>query len=218
MLESFLFFCTTIAIFVGFVRYIIGGILRITHPGIGVKKDYSYKPTVSILLPCFNEGSCVYETVASIRDCDYPQDKLEIIVTDDCSVDDSWTWIQRAAAEFPNVTPVRNETNQGKTRTILNAMSRSKADIVIIVDSDTTLAKNCITELMACMADKRLGAVGAPASVKNPNENALTSFQVYLYYLGFQLGKVIENIKPNSGRHRRLLLRYPPSDFRVHPP
>lgn len=193
MLEAFLLLCTAIALLVGAVRYVIGGILRITHPNIGVKKDYTYKPTVSILLPCYNEGRAVYDTVASIWETDYPHDKLEVIATDDCSVDDSWDWIQKAATDFPGVTPVKNEINQGKTQTILNALKRSSAEIVIIVDSDTILAKTCLTELMGCMADPRLGAAGAPASVRNPNTNALTNFQVYLYYLGFQLGKIIEN-------------------------
>lgn len=199
MLESFLLLCTAIALLVGMVRYVIGGILRITHPGIGVRKDYTYKPTVSILLPCFNEGHAVYDTIKSIWEGDYPHHLLEVIATDDCSVDDSWKWIQKAAKDFTGVTPVRNEENSGKTKTILNALAKSKAEIVIIVDSDTLLSKSAITELMACLADKRLGAVGGPASVRNPNENALTNFQVYLYYLGFQLGKIIENTTRTVG-------------------
>lgn len=199
MIDQFLAICTAIALLVGIVRYVIGGILRIAHPNVGVKKDYSFVPTVSVLLPCYNEGSHVYDTVVSINKSDYPKDKLEIIVTDDCSVDDSYQWILKAAAEFPNVSAFKNEKNEGKTITILNALARSKAEIVIIVDSDTLLHQRAIRELMACLADKRLGAVGGPASVRNPNDNALTAFQVYLYYLGFQLGKTIENMTRTVG-------------------
>jgi cellulose synthase/poly-beta-1,6-N-acetylglucosamine synthase-like glycosyltransferase len=59
----------------------------------------------------------------------------------------------------------------------------------MIVDSDTTIGPDCIRELAACLGDPRLGAVGAPAIVRNPNDNALTTFQVFIYYLGFQLYK-----------------------------
>src|SRR3954467_1058374 len=188
MLEQFLALCTAIALLVGIVRYLIGGILRITHPNIGVNKDYSNLPTVSVLLPCYNEGIAVYDTISSINESDYPLDRLEIIVTDDSSVDDSSVWIRKAATDYKNVTAVQNQENMGKTQTILNALAHSHAEIVVIVDSDTLLSRQAIRELMACLADKRLGAVGGPASVRNPNDNALTNFQVYLYYLGFQLG------------------------------
>ncbi len=33
-----------------------------TFPAATVKKNYSYQPTVSVLMPCFNEGKTVYET------------------------------------------------------------------------------------------------------------------------------------------------------------
>jgi len=199
MIEQFLAICTVIALLVGVVRYFIGGIIRIINPNIGVKKDYSFVPTVSILLPCYNEGSHVYDTIVSINGSVYPKDKLEIIVTDDCSVDDSHQWILHAAAQFPNVHAFKNEVNEGKTQTILNALARSKAEVVIIVDSDTLLHHHAIKELMACLGDPRLGAVGGPCSVRNPNDNALTNFQVYLYYLGFQLGKSIENMTRTVG-------------------
>jgi hyaluronan synthase len=199
VIDQFLAICTAIALLVGILRYVIGGIINVLWPNLGVRKDYSYVPTVSVLLPCYNEGSHVYDTVVSINDSDYPRDKLEIIVTDDCSVDDSHDWILKAAAEFPNVTACKNEQNEGKTHTILNALAKSKAEIVIIVDSDTLLHKRAIRELMACLADPRLGAAGGPASVRNPNDNALTNFQVFLYYLGFQLGKSIENMTRTVG-------------------
>lgn len=187
------FICTTIILLAGAIRFLISGILRLAHPHSGVKKDYNHQPTVSILLPCFNEGPAVYDTVKSILESDYPQGKLEVIVTDDCSQDDSWDWIEKAAIDFPNVIANRNISNVGKTKTVLNALERSTAEVVVIVDSDTLLSKQAIKELMACLADQRLGGVGGPCSIRNPNDNALTGFQVYLYYLSFHIGKAIES-------------------------
>jgi len=186
-----LFFVTA---FTGFLRYIIAGIQRLSTPDLGMKKDYALLPTLSVLLPCFNEGEAVYSTIESILASDYPANRLEIVVTDDCSVDDSYEWIQKAEQDFSGqVRGFKNELNMGKTRTILNALARSHSEMVMIVDSDTILAPNAIRELMACFADPKMGAVGGPASVRNPNDNALTAFQTYLYYLGFRLGKVPES-------------------------
>ena len=183
---------TAVALLVGIMRYLVGAALRISHPNVGITKDYSYAPTISILLPCFNEGHAVYSTIHSIAESDYPG-TIETIVTDDCSVDDSAEWIAKAAQDFPNIVANFNQKNLGKTQTILNALALSKSEVVMIVDSDTLLGKTCIKELMACLGDKRLGAVGAPAIVRNPNDSALTAFETFIYYLGFQLGKVPEN-------------------------
>lgn len=181
----------------GVGRYLIGGILLIAHPAAGSKKDYTLRPSVAVLLPCFNEGQAVYDTVVSIVNSDYPD--VQIIVCDDCSTDDSWYWIKKAETEFKNVKAVQNEVNSGKTHAIFKAFDNSESDVVIVVDSDTLISTNAISEAVSCFGDPTLGIVGAPVGVRNPNVNTLTVFQTYLYYLGFRLGKMIESATGSTG-------------------
>src|ERR1017187_4940746 len=189
---------TLVALSVGICRYLIGGIMRIQFPNVGVVKDYTYTPNISILLPAYNEGPAVYSTVESISESLY-KGEIEILVTDDFSVDDTAEWVAKAARDFPKVRAFYNNPNQGKTQTILDALAQSTSEIVMIVDSDTILGSTCIQELAACLGDSRLGAVGAPAIVRNSDTNALTAFQVFIYYLGFQLYKQIECAKRQVG-------------------
>lgn len=189
---------TVVALAAGICRYVVGAVMRIQFPSVGVIRDYNYTPSLSILLPAFNEGEAVYSTIESISASEYPG-RIEVIVTDDASVDDTPEWIAKAANDFPNVRAFYNDPNLGKTQTILNALGRSTSELVMIVDSDTTIDKSCIRELASCLGDPRLGAVGAPAIVRNPNDNALTAFQVFIYYLGFQLYKQPENIVRQVG-------------------
>jgi len=100
----------------------------------------------------------------------------------------------KAAVDFPNVFPERNEVNKGKTNTYLRAAERgAESDIVMIVDSDTTLAPNALVKMMACFNDERIGVVGAPAGISNPHHNMLTAIQVYLYIFGIRLIKIPES-------------------------
>ena len=55
---------------------------------------------LSIVVPLFNEGKSIYDTILSFRDLDYPKEKLTVIVVDDCSTDDSYEWACKAAAIF----------------------------------------------------------------------------------------------------------------------
>ena len=96
------------------------------------RKDYNYQPTVSVILPCYNEGKAVYEAVGSLSQSNYPTDKFEIIAQDDCSVDDSYQWMLQAQRDFANVkvTVGRNTVNSGKARTSDSSASHASATLL----------------------------------------------------------------------------------------
>src|ERR1700682_3983896 len=114
---SFVFFLTVLVLVVSAVfRCLLASVWQWAVPSVRVKKDYTYQPTVSILLPCYNEGQVVYETIQSISKSDYPNDKFEVIAQDDGSVDDSYEWMLKAQRDFTNirVRVNRNANNMGK--------------------------------------------------------------------------------------------------------
>jgi len=176
-------------------RYAWTVCIRVWHPKLAcVKQDFSFEPTVSILLPCFNEGPDVYNSIRTIVECEYPADKFEVIATDDRSRDDSWEWIQKAAADFPGrVIARRNHENIGKSRTLIGASHVSTSDIIIVIDSDCIFAKDTIRQLVSCFSDPKMGIVGGKVGVRNPNSNSLTQVQTYGYFLAFDLWKTYEN-------------------------
>jgi cellulose synthase/poly-beta-1,6-N-acetylglucosamine synthase-like glycosyltransferase len=173
-------------------RYVLAGLLRMSSKGL--LKDYSFQPTVSILLPCFNEGKTVYETVESICKSNYPNDKFEIIARDDCSKDDSYEWLLKAKQDFTNI-PIsvsRNEENAGKAHTVFKALQQSSAEIILSIDSDCIFSPNAIRELVSCFADPKIGGVGGVIGVRNVNENLATQCQTFVYYICFHFLKSLE--------------------------
>jgi cellulose synthase/poly-beta-1,6-N-acetylglucosamine synthase-like glycosyltransferase len=151
-------------------------LLRLAHHSWKkVKQDFSLEAMVSILLPCYSEGPEVYECIQTILECDYPIETFEVIASDDCSKDDSFQWIQKAAADFPGrVIARRNRHNMGKSRTLIGASHLSKSDVIIVIDSDCIFAKDTIRQLVSCFADPKMGIVGGSVGIRNPNSNALT--------------------------------------------
>lgn len=171
-----------------------GFIINLFCKPLNLKKNYTYQPIVSVVMSCFNEGEAVYKTIESMRASNYPIEKLEILVFDDCSKDDSFIWIQKAAADFPNVIGRQSKKNQGKAHNVLDAVAISKGEIIVSVDSDCVFEPNAILELMACFTDKKIAAVGGRVGVRNANENWLTRFQCMAYAISFLLIKSSENI------------------------
>ncbi|HTB97986.1 MAG TPA: glycosyltransferase [Terracidiphilus sp.] len=174
-------------------RHVLALLLRATSNGL--KKDFARQPTVSILLPSYNEGHTVYDTVESISRSNYPLDKLEIIARDDCSVDDTYEWLLKAQKAFSqlSIAVQRNNENSGKAHTVFAALERSRAEIILSIDSDCIFDPNAIRELVACFADPQIGGVGGVVGVRNVNENVLTMGQTFVYYTCFHFLKALES-------------------------
>src|ERR1700758_1627513 len=179
MAPILLWLIMVLCLLISVVKYAMGIILKLSFPGTKIKKDYTYQPSVSVLMPCFNEGKTVYETIESISKSNYPTEKFEVIAQDDCSVDDSYEWMQKAQRDFGNIRirTGRNAVNSGKARTVCNALQDSNAEVIISIDSDCIFHQEAIRELSACFAEERIGSVGGRVGVRNPNETVITGIQ-----------------------------------------
>lgn len=78
-------------------RYVFGLWIRLARGRRAESTDDRYEPTVTIVVPLFNEGKSIYDTIASFSRLDYPKHKLSVTVVDDCSTDDSYEWACQAA-------------------------------------------------------------------------------------------------------------------------
>ncbi len=152
-----------------------------------------YEPTVTVVIPMFNEGKGIYETIVSLTEQEYPAEKLSICVIDDCSTDDSLTWAKAAAQRFPSrVTVMRNPVNMGKRRGINRAVRAVSTELIVSVDSDVVVAKDAVRQLVARFTDERIVAVGGRVNVINPHENWLTKMQTIKYHFGYVYLKNLE--------------------------
>jgi cellulose synthase/poly-beta-1,6-N-acetylglucosamine synthase-like glycosyltransferase len=149
--------------------------------------------TVEVIVPLFNEGKGIYQTVLSLLGQDYPEDKLAITVVDDCSTDDSCEWAEKAAQTQPTrVRVLRNPYNMGKRRGIARAVRETQAEIVVSVDSDVVADPSAVRELVRRFVHEDIAAVGGRVNVRNPNDNWLTRMQTIKYHFGYFYLKSLE--------------------------
>ena len=173
-------------------RYLFGLYLSLVRGRNFDRKVEGYEPTITIVVPLYNEGRSIYDTILSLVRLEYPREKLTITVVDDCSTDDSYAWACRAAAEHPNVTVLRNPFNMGKRKGINHAVRQSSSEIIVSVDSDVIVFPTALRELMARFTGPEVAAVGGRVHVTNPNENWLTKLQTIKYYFGQEHLKNLE--------------------------
>ncbi len=114
-------------------------------------------PKISVVMPILNESFRLAGCLRSIRDQNYPQDKIEIIIADGGSTDDS----VKIAKQFGAIVvfnPLRT-SESGKAA----ALKESKGDLILLIDGDNLLPDNNWLRKMVrpLSADKRL--VGSEA-------------------------------------------------------
>ena len=72
-------------------------------------------PTVTAIVPAYNEGAMARHALQSLAACDYPKEKLQIIAVDDGSRDETYEHMQAAARLYPGrILLLRLPHNRGK--------------------------------------------------------------------------------------------------------
>ena len=132
---------------------------------------------VSVLIPCFNEARVIAATVARVLASE--QTRLEVIVIDDGSADDTVGVIEREYGAESRVRVLRLQ-NGGKARALNQGLRVASGEVVIALDADTQFEPLTIARLARWFADPRLGAVAGNAKVGN-RINLITRWQALEY-------------------------------------
>lgn len=177
-------------------RYIFGAMYR----PVPINPDYT--PGVTIIIPCFNEETWIDRTITSCMNQDYPPDRLEVIVVDDCSTDGSVKKIRRTIQKLSEegerfgvadrLHYVVQEKNMGKRDAMARGTRLAKHDYVVFVDSDSFLNPFAIRALVQPFQDPKMGGVSGRTDVANTYTNALTRIQSVRYYIAFRIFKAAE--------------------------
>ena len=184
-------YCLAVVVFVN--RYIAGIILRLVRGKNWDEARDDYEPTVTAVIPMFNEGGAIKETLQSILDSHYPHAKLKVICIDDCSSDDSYEHAREIAKKSNGrLKIIRNRANLGKRRSIIRAVREADSEIIVSVDSDVVVDADAIRQLIRRFTDDRIAAVGGWVDVRNKHDNWLTRMQVVKYWYSYYFLKNLE--------------------------
>ena len=179
-------------------RYFFGSMYRSTPV------DPTFTPGVTIVIPCFNEEKWIERTILSCVDQDYPVDKLEIIIVDDCSTDKSVRIIQDTVERIhreseryqteSRVIFIKQDQNLGKRGVLAAGVMRSTKELVAFVDSDSFLEPDAIRNLVQPFFDPKVCGVSGRTDVANTFTNSLTKMQAVRYYIAFRMMKAAESL------------------------
>ncbi|RAX51960.1 glycosyltransferase family 2 protein [Helicobacter sp. 11-8110] len=103
-------------------------------------------PKVSVILTTFNREYFFTEAIESILEQDYPN--LEIIISDDGSSDNTFTFACEYAQDHPNIKVVQNAHSKGSAGNRNNGLDYANGDLVLLLDDDDLLFKEAISQMV----------------------------------------------------------------------
>ena len=114
-------------------------------------------PTVSILIPTYNEEAVIAEKLESTLALDYPAEKLDITVASDCSTDRTDEIVREYGDR--GVRLVRNDRQRGKIGTISNLAPQASSEIILITDANAIFEPGALGKAVAHFRDPKVGIV-----------------------------------------------------------
>ena len=153
------------------------------------EKGMDDPPPVSILIPAHNEALVIEKTLEAMRSLIYPTERLEIIVIDDGSTDDTARIVQRisqidARVRLFSVPP--EEATQGKSHALNLGLETAAHDLIAVYDADNRPEPEALKFLATALMDKpELVSVFGKFRTLNKQRNLLTRF-INIETLSFQ--------------------------------
>jgi len=153
-------------------------------------------PTCTVIVPAYNEGKLVWDTLLSLADSDYPEQKMQILAIDDGSKDDTWYWIQQAKIQLGDRLSIYQQpVNKGKRHALYRGFKLGTGDIFVTVDSDSIVKKDTLRNLVSPFVhNEKCGAVAGNVHVLNNKTAMLPKMLNVSFVMSFEFVRSVESV------------------------
>ena len=143
-------------------------------------------PFVTVVVPAFNEENTIGKTIESLLNLDYPKKKLEIIIVDDGSKDDT---LKVARMYESSQVRVFTKPNGGKGSALNLALKEAKGEFIGALDADSFVHHDALKKIMSHFTEEKIVAVTPSLKVYKPH-TILQKIQYIEYLMGVFLRKI----------------------------
>lgn len=154
------------------------------------KRPFKF-PSVSVIVPVWNEETTVLKTIFSLLKLNYPKDKLSIFIVDDGSTDNTWQVIQRFARN--KQIKLLRKANGGKHTALNFALEFVNSDLVGCLDADSFVHPEALKRIVAQFENSEIMAVTPSVKIFEP-AGWLGLLQKAEYMFGIFLRKVFNQL------------------------
>lgn len=120
----------------------------------------STEPTVTLVVPTYNESDIIEAKLESIVELDYPMELVEVLLTDE-SDDDTATVARSFFEDYdaPSLTVIHDEERRGVAAAVNQAVPEATGDVILRTDADSRLDSDVLRAAVTSLADPEIGVV-----------------------------------------------------------
>jgi cellulose synthase/poly-beta-1,6-N-acetylglucosamine synthase-like glycosyltransferase len=132
-------------------------------------------PKISLIVPTKNEETVIRRCLDGILNIDYPKDKMQIIVVDGKSDDNTLKICSEFSEKYPeNIKIISEKTANGKPAALNLALPYINGELVGVFDADSLPEKDVLSKVAFYFKDEKLKALQGRTTSLNEKNNALT--------------------------------------------
>jgi cellulose synthase/poly-beta-1,6-N-acetylglucosamine synthase-like glycosyltransferase len=135
-------------------------------------------PSLTVLIPAFNEASVIGGKIRNSLSLRYPREKFRVLVITDGSTDGT----EQIVRAFPQVDLLHETERLGKAAAINRAMQEITSDLVVLTDANTVLNEEALLQLVQPFGNPAVGAVSGEKLVVSSASEELSSEGEGLYW------------------------------------
>lgn len=180
------------------------------------RKRY-YKPTVSVVVPAHNEGAIILRTLQSLHATNYPKNKMEIIVVNDGSTDNTAKLVRGFIADLykqkveqeihqdPTThelvrvfsrkkvsqfqTRLVTQPNGGKAEALNNGIKNyTSGKLIMCLDADSLIDSDMVKNSVAYFRDREVVALASNVNIMEDG-SVLSLVQRFEYIISYHMKK-----------------------------
>lgn len=136
-------------------------------------KDYSFLPTVTVMIVAHNEEKVIEEKLINVLSINYPMDRINILVSSDNSTDETNKIVNRIINENNdrNIKIYEVKERKGKTNAQNEAAKLVNSEILVMTDANSILEKDAVKEIVAAFTDNNIVYVTGRLIYINSEDN-----------------------------------------------
>jgi poly-beta-1,6-N-acetyl-D-glucosamine synthase len=122
-----------------------------------VAKDEAFTPSLSVIIPAYNEETIIDRKIQNTLALDYPADRMQVVVVSDGSTDGTNAVLGTLRDSRLRVEILKE--GRGKCGALMVARTVARGDILVLTDADSMVETDALRKLARNFADPEVGGV-----------------------------------------------------------
>jgi biofilm PGA synthesis N-glycosyltransferase PgaC len=142
--------------------------------------DELYTPTISLLIPTYNEEGAIQLKLENLCKLEYPIERIQIILVDSASTDKTLDKVSEFIKNHPqlDIEVIQESQRSGKSKALNHALKHAKGDVIVVSDADCFLSPKIMSKALPYLADRSVGAVTGREVILNPKQSWVTESEI----------------------------------------